>query len=145
MLNTTRNLATVEVNSSTMCDHCPESKSCLPREENARLRTAVAENSIGARPQDLVELTIAEGVIFWGAFVIYLIPVIFLLAFVIGAHYLNLRLGWDKPEILMSGPAGCLGLALSLVVVRLLSTRWRYLAQGRPEISRILPPDNDQK
>ena len=128
-----------------MCDLCPEAEGCVPRRENARRRVALAKNNSGARPGDLVELTIADGVILWGAFVIYLIPVIFLLIFVIGAHYLNLRLGWDKPEMLLSGIASGLGLAVSLVVVRLLSTRWRYLAKGRPEISRILPLGDSEK
>jgi len=124
-----------------MCDHCPESGLCVPHMENARSRIARAGNEIGARPGDLVELSIADGVIVWGALVIYLVPVIFLLAFVIGANYLNLRLGWDKPEMLLSLISGALGLAASLVVVRLLSTRWRYLAEGQPEISRIFPPE----
>jgi positive regulator of sigma E activity len=135
----------VEVNSSTMCDMCPESRGCLPREEHSRLKNTRALNNVGASPGDLVELTIDEGVILWGAFVIYLVPVIFLLVFVIVAHDLNFRLGWDKPEIMVSGLAAVLGLGISLVVVRLLSTRWRYLAQGQPEISRILPPDDCEK
>ena len=135
----------MEVNRSTMCDLCPEAEVCVPHMENARRRVALAKNKIDARPGDLVELTIADGVILWGAFVIYLIPVFFLLIFVIGAHYLNLRLGWDKPEMLLSGIASGLGLAVSLVVVRLLSTRWKYLATGRPEINRILSPDNNEK
>jgi len=117
----------------------------VPHMENARRRVALAKNKIDARPGDLVELTIADGVILWGAFVIYLIPVFFLLIFVIGAHYLNLRLGWDKPEMLLSGIASGLGLAVSLAVVRLLSTRWKYLATGRPEISKVLPSDDNEK
>ena len=135
----------MEVNRSTMCDMCPEAEVCVPHRENARQRVAQAKNNIGARPGDLVELTIADGVILWGAFVIYLIPVFFLLIFVIGAHYLNLRLGWDKPEMLLSGIASGLGLAVSLAVVRLLSTRWKYLATGRPEISKVLPSDDNEK
>ncbi|MBN2289658.1 MAG: SoxR reducing system RseC family protein [Candidatus Glassbacteria bacterium] len=143
MLSTSGTLATVEVNRSTMCEHCPEAGGCMPQQENSRLKLARASNSLGARPGDLVELSIDDGVILRGAFVIYLVPVIFLIVFVIGAEYLRVRLGWEEPEILVSGLAGILGLAVSLAVVRLLSTRWKYLADGRPEISRILPPEEN--
>ena len=143
VLSTDRSLATVEVNRSSMCDHCPESKSCIPRVESAAAIVTRADNDIGAKPGDLVELTIEEGVIFWGTFVIYLVPVLGLLVFVIGSNYLNGYLGWSLPEFWLSGGAGILGLIISLAAVRLLSTRWKYLAQSRPVIEKVLPPEED--
>ena len=128
-----------------MCDHCPESKGCIQHVESARPIVTRARNDIGAQPGDLVELTIGEGIIFWGAVVIYLVPVVCLLVFVIGAHCLNSYLNWSQPEPWLSGGAAALGLALSLVAVRLLSTHWKYLAQSRPVIGNILRPEEDEK
>ena len=143
VLKTKARWATVEVTRSAMCDHCSVSESCIPNLDSGKKAIAVVGNSLGAREQDLVELSITQGVLLWGTLILYLVPLIFLLAFIFAAFYLNRSLDWNKSENLVAACAGGLGLFVSLPVVRIISTRWRYLADGRPEITRILAPEED--
>jgi len=136
-------MARVEVTRSAMCDGCSESGSCVSSLETGKKALAFVKNPLGAKVGDLVELSIKEGVVLWGTVTLYLIPVLFLLAFIVGALLLNNLLGWGKGENAVAALAGGLGLVLSFPVVRLLSTRWKYLADGVPEISRILTPEAD--
>lgn len=135
--------AKVEVTRSAMCDGCSESGSCISSLESGKKALAVVRNPLGARARDLVELSINEGVIIRGTVVLYLIPIAFLLAFIAGSLYLNSLFGWGKSENAVAALAGGLGLALSFPVVRIISTRWKYLVDRVPEISRILRPEAD--
>lgn len=135
----------MEVTRSAMCDHCSEAESCVSYLGSGKKTIAVADNSLGAREGDLVELAISEGVIFWGTVNLYLIPIIFLLVFIIVAFYLNSALDWNRSENVLAVFAGLLGLLVSLPVVRLISTRWKYLAEGRPKITRIMEDGENAK
>lgn len=135
--------ANVEVTRRVMCDGCSESGSCISSLESGKKALAVVRNPLGARAGDLVELSINEGVILRGTAILYLVPIAFLLAFIAGALYLNSLFGWGKSENAVAALAGGLGLVLSFPVVRIISTRWKYLADGVPEISKILPPEAD--
>ena len=133
----------VEVERSTSCEHCGQKDACLSSVgfDSSRKTLARARNTLGARAGDMVELAISEGVILWGTVILYLIPVFFLLAFILAAFYLNQAWQWEKEENLLAVVAGGLGLLISLGVVRLISTRWKYLAKSGPEVIRILPPE----
>ncbi len=135
--------ANVEVTRSAMCDGCSESGSCISSLESGKKALAVVRNPLGARAGNLVELSINEGVILRGTAILYLVPIAFLLTFIAGFLYLNSLFGWGKSENAVAALAGGLGLVLSFPVVRIISTRWKYLADGVPEISKILPPEAD--
>lgn len=135
--------AKVEVTRSVMCDGCSESGSCISSLESGKKAIAAARNPLGALAGDTVELSINEGVILRGTAVLYLIPVAFLLVFIAGSLLLNSLFGWQRSENAVAALAGGLGLALSFPVIRLISTRWKYLSDKVPEISRILPPEAD--
>jgi len=135
--------AKVEVTRSAMCDGCSESGSCISSLESGKKAIAAARNPLGALAGDTVELSINEGVILRGTAVFYLIPVAFLLVFIAGSLLLNSLFGWQRSENAVAALAGVLGLALSFPVIRLISTRWKYLSDKVPEISRILPPEAD--
>ena len=135
--------AKVEVTRSAMCDGCSESGSCISSMESGKKTVASARNPLGALAGDTVELSINEGVILRGTAVLYLVPVVFLLVFIAGSLLLNSLLGWHRSENAMAALAGGLGLALSFPVIRMISTRWKYLSDRVPEISRILPPEAD--
>ena len=132
--------ARVEVTRSTMCDNCAESGSCVVFSlESGKKALAAVKNPLGAKAGDWVELSINQGVILRGTVILYLIPVVFLLAFILCSLLLNSFLGWGKSENAVAALSGALGLALSFPVVRMISKRWEYLVDQMPEISRILP------
>ena len=135
--------AKVEVTRSAMCDGCSEAGSCISSLESGKKALAVVKNPLGARAGDRVELSINQGVILRGTMILYLIPVALLLAFIAGALFVNSFFGWGKSENAVAALAGALGLALSFPLVRIISKRWKYLADQGPEISRILPPEAD--
>jgi sigma-E factor negative regulatory protein RseC len=135
--------AKVEVTRSAMCDGCSEAASCISSLESGKKASAVVKNPLGAKAGDQVELSINQGVILRGTAILYLIPVALLLAFIAGALFMNSFFGWGKSENAVAALAGALGLALSFPVVRVISKRWKYLADQGPEISRILPPEAD--
>jgi positive regulator of sigma E activity len=137
--------AYVEVTRSAMCENCSESKSCIILLDSGKKMVAVVDNELGARVGDLVEITISEGVIFWGAVIIYAIPLCALLFSIILALYLNRALGWNKSENALVLGAGFLGIILSLPLVRVISKRWKYLSRGRPRITGILQPEDESR
>ncbi len=105
----------------------------------------VVDNELGARVGDMVEITISEGVIFWGSVIIYAIPLCAFLFFIILALYLNRALGWNKSENALIFGAGFLGIILSLPLVRTISKRWKYLSRGRPKITSILQSEDESR
>jgi sigma-E factor negative regulatory protein RseC len=130
--------ATVEVDRGTMCGQCESKKACAPPLESRTKVLSVVENPLGAGKGDTVELSLKEGVLVWGSLMIYMIPMIFLIAFIMLALHLNaiLQLSYSDPVI--STVAGVVGFGLSLFVVRFVGTHWKYLADGRPRITRII-------
>ncbi|MFH1068320.1 MAG: SoxR reducing system RseC family protein [Candidatus Glassbacteria bacterium] len=133
--------ARVEVQRSSMCDGCEEKGTCGAHFADDTKTIARVRNPVSARPGDTVEISMAEGVILWGAVTIYLLPVAAMLAAILAAQAFKDEIGLPLGNNALPVVAGVVGLALSLPVVRLVSTRWKYLAEGTPTISRILSPD----
>ncbi|MEA1996838.1 MAG: SoxR reducing system RseC family protein [Gemmatimonadota bacterium] len=133
--------ARVEVTRSVMCDNCSQAGACISGPEAGKETVASVYNPVGAKEGDTVEISLNEGVILWGTVVLYLMPVLFLLAFILAGFYLKGYYSWDVGENLLAASAGVLGLLAAIPAVRIISTRSRYLAhRGRPEITRILEP-----
>ena len=137
--------ARVEVTRNMLCDHCNEKESCGVMLENGRQSWALVKNPLGARPGDLVELSIKDNVVLWGALTIYAIPLAGLLLFVFLALYLNSRLGGPLGRDTLAILAGGVGLILSFLLVRQVSRRWKFLAEGAPVISRIFTEQTGQE
>lgn len=106
--------------------------------EGGRRLVTLADNHLGAREGDTVEVSISDSVVLWGAVTIYMLPLACLIVGVFLAEHLNPSLGLGYPQAGFDMALGAAGLALGLVLVRLLSTRWKRLSAGRPEITRII-------
>ena len=130
--------ATVEVNRAGACETCLQKGSCPPPLEGERHVVTVADNPVGARQGDTVELAINDSVVLWGAITVYMVPLACLVAGVILAEYLNRSLGFDFPQAGFDMALGVVGLILGLILVRVISTHWKHLSIPRPEITRII-------
>ena len=122
-----------------MCDGCEQKGACGSYLDTGIKTVARVRNPVAARPGDAVEIRMADGVIVWGAAVIYLVPLAVMLGAISAALTFRDELGITMGENLLAVAAGTAGLLISLPVVRLISTRWKYLSEGTPVITRVLP------
>ena len=71
------NMAKVEVAQKEVCGKCPSESFCRTATGGSRQIEAI--NRAGAKPGDTVEIEIRSGIIFAGAFLVYIVPVAALL------------------------------------------------------------------
>ena len=124
--------ATVEASRSTMCDGC-ESRDCGGAcavgdlFSHGRVMRTRANNSVGAKVGDLVEVSTPTGTVLSRAFLVFILPLILAL----GAYYTVMSLSGSGTAALISAAAG---LAVAVAVVLIVE---RTVRRRRPEVSIV--------
>ena len=134
--------ATVEAARSTMCEGCT-GRDCGGEctvgglfSHGKSMRTR-ADNLIGAKTGDLVEISTPTGTVLLHAFLVFILPLILAL----GSYYLVVSLSGSVTAALISAGAG---LAVSLAVVLIAE---RAAKKRRPEVAivRIVRDAEDER
>jgi sigma-E factor negative regulatory protein RseC len=128
-------MARVKVRRSSMCDIC-KCKSACSTLSDTEVMEAEALNTANARPGDRVLLNIPSKSLWKISFVIYMLPVIFLISGAIVGMRLA-KIYSLEPELgaLLLGIAGCL---LSFAIIRLFAKHVGKNKDYMPEIVKIL-------
>jgi sigma-E factor negative regulatory protein RseC len=100
------------------CGGChPGSGGCQSCLTGAKMETRAA-NPLGAKAGDVVKVSIASREVFKGAAILYIMPVVALLAGAVGGDWFGARMGWPASAGAVAG--ALIGLIVALAVVVLL-------------------------
>ncbi|PIE83022.1 MAG: Fis family transcriptional regulator [Candidatus Contendobacter odensis] len=129
------NFAWVDTRRQTICGHCKARAGCgtsvLAEFWNDTQTRVRAVATIPVKPGDSVIVGLEDGALLRGALLVYLLPLVLLLAGGLLGKWVFAGAG-DEPLIL----TGILGLVLGLWVVRILSRRIQSHARFQPVILR---------
>ena len=128
--------ALVKVVRRAGCAHCPSAGSChLESDQNLLVK---AQNSVGARVGQRVQLFIAPGSILAASFLLYIIPLFGLILGAIAGKLL-LALVWPtlSSELLAAG-AGLVTMAGALLGIRFYDRHRRSKERFMPRIIQVL-------
>ncbi len=125
----------VELSAQGMCASCSAREGCVSLSDG-RKRQIFLQNTLNAAMGDMVEFRVEERAVILSSLLLYLMPVLFLVAGVIlGYRYYGL-IGMDQD--LASGLAGIIFLVLAFLLIRLLN----YFVSGgsslQPRMERII-------
>jgi sigma-E factor negative regulatory protein RseC len=128
-------MARVKVRRSSMCDIC-KCKSACSTLSDTEVMEAEALNTANARPGDRVLLNIPSKSLWKISFVIYMLPVIFLISGAIVGMRLA-RIYSLEPELgaLILGVMGCI---ISVLMIKLFAKRVRKDKEYTPEIIKVI-------
>jgi len=99
-----------------------------------------AANPLGARAGDLVKVHVASKEVFKGAAILYLLPVVALMAGALGGEWFGGRMGWTSSAGAVAG--SIIGLAAAVAAV-IRMDRSRYTRHRlQPTITDIVTPCN---
>ena len=126
----------VEASPQSACASCSAGGTCaLGRDGKSRYLWA--DNRIGAREGDQVEFRIGEGAVVGMSAVLYLMPVVFLVAGIALGMSAHRRFSLDGESA--AAIFGTAGLMMSVVFVKLLSRLMGKRRSFQPELTRIVP------
>jgi len=130
--NNTAEVATDRRNACGGCEHTKGCRSCLT---SAKMVSTV-QNSVGARPGDLVVIHLTEAALWTGALLLYIIPILWLItgAF-LGASFGNSWFGGESGAAIIFG---LLGLALGFLMAFYISKSSGIRLKLIPQIVRIV-------
>lgn len=125
----------VKTTRSGACENCASRGACHAMGGEKEVEVEVL-NPVGARPGDLVVIKIDTSPLLKATFLIYLFPILLLMAGAGAGEWISRSIGWDS-----SAPAAVLGfgsLAGGLVLVKILGRRLSQQNAYRPRIVRII-------
>ncbi len=123
------NMAIVIADRTSMCGNCPSKGMCHPFGGDENKIEITAYNRINAKQGDIVKVQIDEKIFLKASFIVYGIPILFLLIFsVLGKVFF-------KKDI-FSFITGFLGMIMSFILIKFYENRNKR--NIRPEITEIL-------
>jgi len=125
--------AIIKVQKSSACAQCSSRETCDIADKDAKIEVL---NDLGAKKGDLVELSMPEGTLLKASFLVYLLPVIALLAGAFTGKALA-----DATGINQTFASLAVGFLLIGIVFYILIRRHRseeYQKRFRPRMTRIL-------
>jgi sigma-E factor negative regulatory protein RseC len=120
---------------SSACESCASKDHCNPGHASQE-QEVEAINPVGARVGDRIQLAIHTGLLLKAMFLIYIFPILCMLAGGIGGDLLAPHLNADPSTASVVAALTCFGAAL--IVVRIGGQRMGGRADYRPKIIRIL-------
>jgi sigma-E factor negative regulatory protein RseC len=132
-------LTRVVVARHAMCEGCQQEGACnIALMEPGKDAEALVRNPLGARPGDVVEISMSERALIRGGAMLYLLPLVLMLAAIVLAVKFKSVLAPGLGDDILALLAALAGLALSVPVVRIWSKRSKYLADNTPVITSII-------
>jgi sigma-E factor negative regulatory protein RseC len=129
----TKNSAYIKVVRTSACNHCNSKDSCNVSEKNMVIEV---NNSLNAKEGDLVEISVPEGTFIMLSLMIYIFPVVALMAGAFLGNYLSTLLNTDPS--LTSVITGTLFLVTSFVVLKMIDRRKNTRDKYYPRMTRIV-------
>jgi sigma-E factor negative regulatory protein RseC len=130
--------ARVIVEKSEACRHCEASQFCHSLSNCSRVTTRVL-NRAGAKTGDLVTIHLSSGTVLKGAFLLWVLPTIGLLAGAVAGLSLSREMGLGETGLTFAGVFA--GLALGFGLTAVFSKRITAGNRLTPVITRILKPN----
>ncbi len=129
----TPGIAWVKTERNASCEGCASKGSCMSKGGDMIVRTI---NAADARVGDRVVISLKTGAFLRATFLIYLVPVIFLMIGAITGHVIAGRLDMDPSPVAAVTGLGCLVLAVMLVKRN--AGRMSADAAYQPKIVRVI-------
>jgi sigma-E factor negative regulatory protein RseC len=123
---------------ASACESCASKDHCNPG-HGGQAQEVEAINSAGAQVGDRIQLAIRTGVLLKALFLLYLFPILCMLAGGIGGNWLAPRVNSDPSAAAMVAALGCF--VAAMIIVRIGGQRMGGREAYRPKIIRILSRD----
>lgn len=127
-------VAWVQTQRSSACKSCSSRHSCNPGEQGKDMEVE-ARNDIGARVGDEIVLNLDTGPLLKATFLLYVVPIICMIAGAVVGHRYALSRGWDPSGL--SAAAALVALAISFIFIRLRGNTLARKNAYKPQIVRI--------
>lgn len=124
--------AIVEVKKNTDCARCHEGCTCHFGDNTIKIK---ADDPIGVQEDQIVSLKIPEGNVPLAAFIVYVVPLILLIAGILAGDSLGKRFGVDFLFEILGGIAG---IGLSVPIIRHYDATFKRNLKQQPRITRII-------
>ena len=124
--------AIVEVEKGTSCASCSTRCVC---NYGAKTVLVKAENPLSARQDQVVQVSISEGIALQAAFVVYIIPLITFIGGVFLGAYIGERVGIETVFEILGGIGG---LALAFPAIKYYNTSVKRHGSYQPVVTRII-------
>jgi sigma-E factor negative regulatory protein RseC len=121
------------------CKACASRKSCASGANNAQPVEAI--NQVGAQVGDIIQVYMNTSSLLKAAFLLYVFPILCMMAGGAAGYLLTGRLGLDSPLLPVGTAFGCF--ALAMILVRIRAGRMAFNIEYRPKITRILGHQKD--
>ncbi|MEW6079400.1 MAG: SoxR reducing system RseC family protein [Thermodesulfobacteriota bacterium] len=138
VIKTDKGIAWIRVSRSAACESCQSRNACHSLGGGEKDLTVAAVNPVGAREGDRVVIEFSTASLMKGTFLIYLFPILCLLAGAGLGVRLSPLLGWDESALSALSGLGAFVLAIILVVV--LGNRLGKKDAYKPKIIRVFKP-----
>lgn len=125
----------VKIVPSSACESCSSRHSCTAK-SNSQEREVEALNPVNAAVGDRIQLAISTGSLLKATFLLYIFPVLCMLAGGIAGHTIAARFQWDTS--LLAAIVAFAFFGAAMLVVRLGGNRMAQKAAYRPQIIRII-------
>lgn len=131
--------AVVQIEKGSSCSGCGSKASCHAMGgANGKIMETRAVNNINAQVGDRVLIAIDSVVMLKSSFLIYIVPLVFMIAGgIMGDSYAREKMPDSDPD-LIAGAVGITCLVLSFFLIKLWSRNLEKKAAYQPNISRIL-------
>ncbi len=133
--------ALVKVRRGEACESCGAGCACAGETET-RIMQVTAQNPLGAKEGDHVELAITTGTLLSLSAITYLVPIVFLFLGALLGKPMATGLGWSMDGELASALFGFIFLVISFLVIAFIMRRQRPGGKISPIIVKILKPDD---
>jgi sigma-E factor negative regulatory protein RseC len=127
-------MAWVQTQRSSACKSCSSRNSCSSSEQGQDMEVEVL-NKVGARVGDEIILNLDTGPLLKATFLLYVFPILCMIAGAVVGHRYALSRGWDPSGL--SAIVSLVALVISFIFIRLRGNRLSRKSAYKPQIVRI--------
>ena len=128
-------VAYVRLEAPTSCEGCGSKGTCGV--VSAEGKVIGVRNDVGVTAGQRVELSVRPAALLTASFLLFLVPVLALVAGLIAGYVLAEQFGWEGREWIGLG-IGAAAFGVVLLVIKMLNTRFERSGRYEPVISKIL-------